>query len=104
LRQAASPFCSGYLRDRVSVFALSWTVLNCDHCVTGLTAVYHYAQPLAKMGSPEVFTRAGLQPWSYLTCHSRWGYTLKPPRWHNIFNLKVLNYLSHNVLDCESSI
>jgi hypothetical protein len=65
LNHTPSPFCSGYFRDRVLLFAQA--SLNPDShfmfpTVAGMTGMYYHAQLLAEIGSCLLFARADLEP------------------------------------------
>jgi hypothetical protein len=47
--------------------------------IAEMTDVYHCAQPLVEMGSPELFAEVGCEPRSSQSLPSEWDYRLEPP-------------------------
>jgi hypothetical protein len=66
-RHASSPFCFGYLGDRVPIFAQA--SLHCDSPIlsfpqSGMTGTCHHVQLLVEMGSHELLAWSDFELWS----------------------------------------
>jgi hypothetical protein len=67
LKLSSSPFCIGYLCDGVSFYAQAGPDHDPPICASLSSreeGTCHYAQPLAEIGSRELFAQADIKPLS----------------------------------------